>query len=92
LIKLSKDKEVSPDFAQKLMVSILQQEYEITTTQVVAGMQVGWIMGAASVLSSSASTKTKMAFTYSDHINRRKSQEVVCFNANTSEYLKLSKK
>jgi len=92
LIKLSKDREAPPDFAQKLMVRILQQEHEITTTQVVAGVQVGWIMGVASILSSPASAKTKMAFTYADHINSGTHLEVVCYNANTSEYSKISRK
>lgn len=89
LIKLSKDKEVSPDFTAKLMANILKQERENTITQVIIGMQIGWVMGAASASQSVISGKTKDVRTYADHVNRGKSQRVVCYDVSTSKYIEL---
>ena len=89
LLKLSRDREVSPDFTAKLMTKLLQQERENTVMQVILGMQVGWVMGMASASQVRISTKTKTVYNYTDYINRGKSQRVVCYDTNASKYIEL---
>ena len=86
LLKLSEDKDVSPDFTAKLMTKLLQHERETTVVQVMVGMQVGWVMGAASASQNHVSTRSKRAYTYTDYINRGKPQSVVRYDTSTSEY------
>jgi hypothetical protein len=87
LLRLSKDKEIAPDFAARLMTKLLQQEHENTVMQVMLGMQIGWVMGAASASQDRISTKIKKAYTYTDYVNRGRSQHVVCYDATTSRYI-----
>ncbi len=89
LLKLSKDKEVSPNFMAKLMAKLLQQERENTMVQVMFSMQIGWVMGMASTSQVRISTKTKRAYNYADYVNRGKPQRVVCYDASESKYIEL---
>lgn len=90
LLKFPKDRDVSPDFTAKLMTKLLQHERETTVVQVVLGMQVGWVMGAASASQNHVSTRSKQAYTYTDYINRGKSHRVVCYDTNTSKYVDIN--
>jgi hypothetical protein len=86
LLKLSKDREVSPDFTSKLMTRLLHQERENTITQVILGMEIGWMMGMASASQGHMATKTRKAYTYRDYINRSRTQSVVRYDVSAGRY------
>lgn len=91
LLGISKDKQVSPEFAAKLMTKLLQHERETTVVQVMFGIQVGWVMRAASASQTQASTRSKQAYTYTDYVNRGRTPRVVCYDTSTSEYIDIEK-
>jgi len=90
ILRLSKDRDVSPDFTAKLMARLLEHERRNVTTHLMLGMRIGWATGAGLASQNSVLAKARGLYTYSDYINRGKAQRVVCYDASRSEYIDLS--
>jgi len=72
------------------MARILEHERRNVTTHLMLGMRIGLVMGAGLASQNSALVRARSLYTYSDYINRGKSQRVVCYDASRSEYTDLN--